>query len=129
MTPKQLYKGAVKEASKLRIHLTQEEKESLDFETLDAGKPILCIYGQATGSCWSERADYLISKCASKIRSFSRLDCIASEEGKPRLTNDNFTFLEVCIFQHPQYNRHFIDFIKGNIDAMPEWGSLEGGGE
>ena len=52
------------EAEKLKIHATPEELEKLDSSELDPEHTELCIYGQMTGDCFSERAGELIIKCA-----------------------------------------------------------------
>jgi hypothetical protein len=56
-----------KEASKLKEYATQEELEQLDFNTLRPYVSYNCIYGQMTGSCYSDRANELILKCAERV--------------------------------------------------------------
>jgi hypothetical protein len=51
------------EAAALSIHATEEEKGRLDLETLDPGHYELCVYGQMTGDCYSERALELLRLC------------------------------------------------------------------
>lgn len=52
------------EAISLKRHGFKKELARLDFETLDPGNSDYCIYGQMTGSCFSNRAKSLILKCA-----------------------------------------------------------------
>lgn len=60
--------GLVKtEAANLLKEATKEELEKLNLETFSSSHHRLCIYGQMTGDCFSERAELLISKCAPKI--------------------------------------------------------------
>lgn len=79
------------EARKLRENATPEELSKLDFQTLDYDNISMCIYGQMTGNCLSDRANELVIKCCDKIYSTEigkiKLFCnILSEsilEGKP----------------------------------------------
>lgn len=58
----------VKEEAKfLRKKLTKEEKEKLDFETFCPRLVSKCVYGQATGSCNSQRALELIMEGCQRV--------------------------------------------------------------
>ena len=50
-----------KEAEFLRDNLTKEEKDRIVLEKLNGWDSELCIYGLATGDCFSERSEYLTS--------------------------------------------------------------------
>lgn len=56
----------INEAVALRQHATRAELASLDFESFDPMWPSSCIYGQATGNCFSTRASQLIVLCCPR---------------------------------------------------------------
>lgn len=56
-----------KEAVNLKLHATKEELEKLNLKKFKYWTPKECIYGLLTGSCNSDRASELISKCCSKV--------------------------------------------------------------
>lgn len=60
-------KLVVNEAKKLREFTTVEEREKLNFATLDPISYRRCIYGQITDDCRNERAEELIRKCCSRV--------------------------------------------------------------
>lgn len=90
------------EAAKLREALTVEEAFNLDFETLEPDRPKLCIYGQATGDCYSERAAFLIRKCASRIYKGSPDEAVLN--GKP--TKKNTTAVKIYWGNHKKRTHH-----------------------
>lgn len=60
-------KLVIQEAMKLKELLTDEEKERLNKESFNGDSPLLCIYGQSTGSCNSVRALELVRQCCTKV--------------------------------------------------------------
>jgi hypothetical protein len=56
-----------KEAENLRKFTTKKEKKNLSFEKLDPDSIKLCIYGQMTGDCFSNRANDLILKSCERV--------------------------------------------------------------
>lgn len=109
----------VEEAYALRRHATAEEIARLNFDTLDPGSPLRCVYGQMTGHCHNERARRLISVSAVpftdySILDFSGLNNIGNSERK-------WTALEHYI-AHPYANNHtLLEFLKGvREDLTPE---------
>lgn len=56
----------IAEATKLKIHATQEEISNLNINKLDANYSGTCIYGQITGNCWNDRAVELIELSCEK---------------------------------------------------------------
>lgn len=52
------------EIANLKKYATKEEIDNLNLDDFCATGERSCIYGQMTGSCYSERANYLIGKCA-----------------------------------------------------------------
>lgn len=55
------------EAAKLREALKPNEASMLNFYDLNPKSPLFCIYGQATGNCYSPRASELIIKCCKRV--------------------------------------------------------------
>lgn len=71
---KELYKLVKAEAKLLLEYAAPEERQRLDCKTINGGSSTSCIYGQITGSCHSERALFLIQKCAKKVYTNHHLD-------------------------------------------------------
>jgi hypothetical protein len=57
-------KLAQAEADALAVHASPEEKARLDLRRFNPKNPALCIYGQLTGSCFSQRTLDLVRLCA-----------------------------------------------------------------
>lgn len=55
MTREELCKLVLLEADNIKKNCSEEEISKLDFEHLDPSNPRKCIYGQMTGSCFTER--------------------------------------------------------------------------
>ena len=109
----------IDEATKLRLHATEAERDRLNFENLNPDRATLCIYGQMTGTCWSERAAKLLSLCAkpysSKSAAFSEPLRSEFSEGLGR----PFSPIECFIYQAcPTTNHLLISFIKGQKETL-----------
>lgn len=57
----------VAEATKLRDAITEIERERLNFEFLRPTFYTQCIYGQITGSCFSDRCSRLIELSCDRV--------------------------------------------------------------
>ena len=62
LTKKDFFAEVITEVEHLKKTATQKEIGRLDFSTLDATNYQLCIYGQMTGDCHSDRAVELANK-------------------------------------------------------------------
>ena len=62
-----LIKLVRQEAKNIKENATKQEIERLKIKSLDPSNTEGCIYGQMTGNCYSERANALIVKCATKV--------------------------------------------------------------
>lgn len=60
-------KLVIEEAKNLRKKATKEELDNLDLLNFIADSEFGCVYGQMTGSCFSQRATTLIKSCCSKV--------------------------------------------------------------
>lgn len=60
----------IQEAKNLRKLATREEKDQLNLVTLNPRNEWKCIYGQMTGSCFSDRAEELIVKSCQRVYKF-----------------------------------------------------------
>jgi hypothetical protein len=85
-TFEQLKEDVRKEAEALRVHATKEERGELDFNTIDPNDSRMCIYGQMTGDCFSERAAILINKCTIRYFKDGMFEEV-SEHGVDGLSN------------------------------------------
>jgi len=99
------------EADNIRKFATKEEIAKLDFEALWTPSLKLCIYGQMTGHCHSERAIELIEKCAvgyfHDIYSDFKIDNIGDVKQQR-----HFSSLEHEIHNNPKGNKKLIEYIK-----------------
>ena len=130
----ELEKLVLNEAENLKKYATKSEISNLDFETLDPEKTHECIYGQMTGSCFSERSLDLIVLCSKrvydrelnyKMRPADPVCAGLKLNGKPvRERRGQFkegTFfspIEVFISKHPEKSAELISFIKGETDNL-----------
>lgn len=64
MISQKLKKRVLEEATLLKQYATLAEINKLENVEIYAFSDIGCIYGRMTGSCYSERAHELLSKCA-----------------------------------------------------------------
>ncbi len=104
---------ALNEIKNIKKHATKEEIERLNFETFNPKRASFCIYGQMTGSCYSDRAIELGPKCYQS-------SYVGFTEGKIDLRSGKaFTALEKYVaYADPQINRNIIDFIKGERTSL-----------
>lgn len=122
-----------KEAENLRDRLKVKEKHKLNFEKLNPNYPSYCIYGQATGHCESERANFLIRNCCERVyevtTNINRFEN-CKLNGKPKKVPDDkrmdkyFSPIELYIYQNrrsvsrKKYNKILIDYLKGLTDTL-----------
>lgn len=74
ITKKQFLADVLHEATVLRNIMTDDEKKKLDFYSLDPNKQALCIYGQATGDCESNRAKVLMDAACVRMTDTSQFE-------------------------------------------------------
>lgn len=102
------------EINLLKQNATKEELSQLNFETLNPDNGRLCIYGQITGDCFSNRAFELIQTCCKTTISFPYLSKTTTHKRRPRQDRyDDFSFLEHCIAMYPMNNLAIIQYLKG----------------
>ena len=126
MTRKQLMLDLVKiEAKNLREFLTSEEKERLIFENLNPRSSENCIYGLISGSCWSQRADELITKCCTRVYETGPGLGSGKVNGKPYITGHRsgnykyFSPIEMLIVsENKTNNKNLLNYIKGVTDRL-----------
>jgi hypothetical protein len=145
MTPKFEYPALVKqEAKNLLKHATQAERDNLDFENFKPKHSGNCIYGQMTGTCFSERAEELIKKCAtqvydanSKTAEMDNISILAdilvgSPKGRERyksnssvmieVETDFYSPIEVFVYEEKNQksgaNENLIKYLRGEIKTL-----------
>lgn len=135
-------KDVFHEVQSLRHNATPEEKERLDFDTLDYNEPALCIYGQLTEDCSSLRAKELMDiGCIRVMDVPDGVDDIKEvniEDEKFNINGENtgqgwiyseefkeygrdythLSALEGYICTKDAKNKEIIDYIKGNINEL-----------
>jgi hypothetical protein len=106
----------IKEATNLKQHLTEWEKQKLNKYDFNPNSTYSCIYGQITGDCASLRAIELAKLCIGKV-SVKQVDGTRISTTKPK---DNFRFspLEVYIYQYGGSGEKIIDYLKGETDTL-----------
>ena len=67
VSKEQFFADVEEEVRRLKEHCTQEEIEKLDINEFSFTSPLRCVYGQLAGSCESDRAKELMSKCCLRI--------------------------------------------------------------
>jgi len=105
------------EAAKLREFATVEERGRLDFSRLKPGDLWLCIYGQMTGSCFSERSLQLLQICSIPYG----YNLIVYEYHK-RGFDDTFfrSYSPIDFYTCQPYakNAELISYLKGETDIL-----------
>ena len=106
----------IKEATNLKQHITEQEKQKLSKKTFNPASVGFCIYGQLTGWCDSPRAIQLAKLCIGKV-SVKELDGSRISTTKPK-NNNRFSPLEVYIYKHRGSGEKIINFLKGETDTL-----------
>ena len=113
---KVLVKG---EAEKLKKYATPEELAKLNFIKLFFLHGTRCIYGQITGSCFSERAVELLKKCAEpysrSLKKYTETNIKSFIQGQFRTV---FSPIEFYIAQEGAKSKALIDFLKGKSKTL-----------
>lgn len=95
------------EIANLKKYATKEEINNLNLNNFCATSERSCIYGQMTGNCYSERANYLIGKCAPFLyKNPQRLHFSeAPLNGRPvsdRVQHKHFSPIEIFIVRYDE---------------------------
>jgi hypothetical protein len=121
---KKMVSLATEEAKLLKKHLTQVEKDRLYVSSFRPKQRDGCIYGLATGDCYSGRASELIQLCAK--RSYVYKDPVMLMEScvlngkitKARDMDEYFSPIEILIVQGSQFTKKsngqaIINYLRG----------------
>jgi len=122
----------IAEATKLKKNATPEEIADLDFEYLHPSQLDLCVYGQMTGNCFSDRAAELIKLSCKQIfdHNINRKEADAKMgdtygklNGKPLDDRSSYwSPIEVFICmprnQKNGNNKRLIDYLKGETKKL-----------
>lgn len=115
------------EARKLKKNAKKGELRKLSFRKLEPTSAIGCIYGQATGSCFSTRATELIEAGCKRV--YNRADGLygvnaAELNGSPKKADRNNYWSPIEVFIAKAGNRLngnnkvLIDFLKGKTKTL-----------
>ncbi len=111
-----------REAKKLIKYATPEERSKLSFGALFPSNIHLCIYGQMTGYCFSNRATDLLNKCIKPYSTDLVDDANSSHSIFLEGTSRDFSPIEVFISLGTNKvngnNRKLIEFLKGESDTL-----------
>jgi hypothetical protein len=118
-TRKEIMQNLVKEEAKnLKKHATKEELDNLNIEYLDSEDYEKCVYGQLTGDCFSERAEYLILNSCERVYESDYTISKSKINGKPLKDRRTkyWSPIEVFIAQNINNtngnNKILIDYLK-----------------
>jgi predicted NAD-dependent protein-ADP-ribosyltransferase YbiA (DUF1768 family) len=100
---KWLKKLVIKEAKNIKKFATKEEIDKLLADSVAPTSTNMCIYGQMTGNCYSQRALELLDLCAKHSDDDNFSDAILRE----------FSPIECAIMGHSDCINPLVDFIKG----------------
>jgi len=124
MNNKMMIKLVKAEAASLVKRATDKEKSNLSFEQLNTNRHDSCIYGQMTGSCFSDRAENLITASCKRVYSHvgdgSRVR--GRLNGEPK--NRNVYWSPIEVFIDKDYNKangnneRLIAYIKGETKTL-----------
>lgn len=106
----------IREATNLKQHITEKEKQNLNKRLFYPNSAHCCIYGQMTGGCSLPRAIELAKLCIGKV-SVKELDGSRISTTKPK-NNNRFSPLEVYIYKYRGSGEKIIDFLKGETDTL-----------
>lgn len=104
-----------KELDTIKTNATQEEIDSLNLKEFNHTLPDLCIYGQMTGNCDSDRAKELYPKT---------FDYVADNEYTPFSKQtfkkgNEYTPLEKYLYMvHEPKHKEIIMYLKGQINTI-----------
>lgn len=146
ITKKQFLADVLHEATVLKNLATEEEKNNLDFSSLDPTHTGRCIYGQMTGYCASPRAKFLMDKACVRTTNTEGLkrnptglvndnentwknikplingEYTGQSWGKPNpFVVRNYSYMsmiETYICLDTANNKGLISYIKGEIDTV-----------
>lgn len=107
----------IREATNLKQHATEVEKEKLTKKFFEPDNISRCIYGQMTGDCDSSRAVKLAKLCIGKV-SVAGLESKRISQTKPRSAYARYSPLEAYIYQYRGSGEKIIDFIKGETETL-----------
>ena|SRR5438445_745572 len=110
----QIKRAVLKECKLLKKYLTDEEKDRLSYNLFNPSSIGNCIYGMATGSCFSDRAIELKRFCAKPVNvvfRYNKPDKLSIEKE----FNDEFNLsvMEQYI-QTIGYGKLIINYLKGS---------------
>lgn len=116
------------EAESLRIKAKKKELDNLDFNSLKPNDITLCVYGQMTGHCYSDRAGKLINSCAVKVYTTDDTlsDALLGKKlgNSPKKEQRDYYFspIEVFIYKKENQkngnNKMLIDYLKGKRKTL-----------
>ena len=115
------------EARKLKKNAKKGELRKLSFRKLAPTSAVGCIYGQATGSCFSRRATELIEAGCKRVyhRAEGGYGVNAAElNGSPKQANRCFYWSPIEVFIAKEENKLngnnkvLIDFLKGKTKTL-----------
>ena len=135
-TFEQLKEDVRKEAEALRVHATKEERDKIKMIGFRPQYSDGCIYGMATGDCFSSRASDLIEACCVRYFHNNSFTSIKHEgfEGIVRRVNgvtvsdfkstrsntfpEYYSAIEAYILLPGAKNENLISYLRGETETL-----------
>ena len=122
----ELNKLVIAEATNLKKYTTDRERDRLSFERLKTQDRTLCVYGQMTGGCYSDRAIALIEFSCERVFTVVEKGIYLSGKlnGSPIDTYRGHYWSPIEIFIDKKRNKNngnnerLIAFIKGKTKTL-----------
>ena len=118
MKKKEFLEMVMTEIETIKERATPEEIGKLDFESLRVQTPKLCIYGQMTGHCQSERANEISHKVFAHIAIDENFNQLSFTKWEKHVSGKHVTSLEVYITMKGAKNKQVIQYLKGEINTL-----------
>ena len=125
MRDKLMKELVVEEATNLRKNAKQSELNKLNFDNLHSTDQQLCIYGQMTGTCFSDRTTELIQTSCKRVYKSgrgaignSKLNGNPTEENRDNYWSPIEVFIDKNENQTNGNNELLVKFLKGEINEL-----------
>lgn len=130
ITKSEFIQGVKDEIEALKNTATQKELDRLDFNTFDPNHTRLCLYGQMTKGCLSNRSIKLIEKCCVRVvssaytESFNAIKSFINGPPKNLIKERRegdiiwYSSLEKYIVFNNAKNEHIIQYLKGEVETL-----------
>ena len=124
ITESQLCQDILTEIRNCKKYFTDREKDNLDIHLFHPNDVDHCIYGMATGNCYTQRAASLIRKCsvgfgADAIYNEKFTNSISFPRQNNRVHSKLEWFISLIKVRDDMVGQEIIKYIKGERSRIP----------